>query len=161
MSKSDYSLECECCGLFNLQDGTIEDGLIYCDKCTQSEPQTNNTFSPLEEQSNNERQKLKPHSRNQIGDVKSGNAVGRTEIQAEGNKKNLPPNNSVHEKHVQNGCGKVVEGDEWSGTLNCGDPVGRWEENKDKEMKWVYNGDLYTCRKCSLNHDITHLEDNK
>ena len=33
MSKSDYSLECEVCGLYNLQDGIIEKGIIYCIDC--------------------------------------------------------------------------------------------------------------------------------
>lgn len=33
MSKTDYSLECESCGLYNLEDGVIEKGKIYCLSC--------------------------------------------------------------------------------------------------------------------------------
>ncbi len=31
--KNDYSLECEKCGLYNLEDGIIEKGKIYCNDC--------------------------------------------------------------------------------------------------------------------------------
>lgn len=60
----------------------------YSAKCAETTG-SDNTCLPLEEQSNTKRQKLKAHSRNQIGDVKSGNAVEvveGTEIQAVRNK---------------------------------------------------------------------------
>lgn len=31
--KTDYSLECEKCGLYNLQDGILEKGKFYCNEC--------------------------------------------------------------------------------------------------------------------------------
>ena len=31
--KDDYSLECEICGLYNLDDGRIVKGEIYCEDC--------------------------------------------------------------------------------------------------------------------------------
>ena len=31
--KTEYSLECEKCGLYNLQDGILEKGKIYCNDC--------------------------------------------------------------------------------------------------------------------------------
>lgn len=33
MSKNEYSLECEKCNLYNLENGIIEKGKIYCHSC--------------------------------------------------------------------------------------------------------------------------------
>lgn len=33
MGKTEYSLECEKCGVYNLEDGIIEKGKVYCNKC--------------------------------------------------------------------------------------------------------------------------------
>ena len=33
--KTDYSLECAKCGLYNLQDGIIDKGNIYCNECSE------------------------------------------------------------------------------------------------------------------------------
>lgn len=35
MSKTEYSLECEKCGVYNLQDGIIKEGNIYCTDCSE------------------------------------------------------------------------------------------------------------------------------
>lgn len=85
--------QCPTCGelsIFKLKndrdDANQKERRYYCKNCSQIF--SNHTYSQVKEKSDSEWQKLKHPSQNQKPDVKSGNAVEETEIQADGNKKN-------------------------------------------------------------------------
>ena len=50
------------------------------------------------------------------------------------------------------GCGVVVWGNEEYGTLNCGDPMGFWEKDKDGNNIWVIK-DYYKCSSCKTSKE--------
>jgi hypothetical protein len=47
------------------------------------------------------------------------------------------------------GCGKVVWGNNEFGTLNCGDPCGRWViDNTSGTREWIEDS-YFKCQECS------------
>jgi hypothetical protein len=49
----------------------------------------------------------------------------------------------------QQGCGKTIIGDESTGTISCGDAVGRWKSGKSGKPEFIYSdNEFFLCPSC-------------